>query len=278
MPDLSVVIVNWNTRDLLRQCLCSIFTPHQNTTYEVFVVDNGSTDDSVEMVRQEFPTVHLIRNSENLGYSTANNQAIKHTIGRYVLLLNSDTKVPEKAFQQMVIFMDTHPEAGILGTKLLNPDGSRQYSCDCFPRTPWQLFHEKILDLCIPGNHTTRQGKMRRWDYDSHFPVDYVIGAVLMIRRETLEQIGLLDEDFFMYAEDIDWCYRAVKSGWHAYYVGEIGVYHYNRGSSEKTPEHAHRLRQLRVSSLLHFYSKHYGHLAARLLQSMMSIKTYIRS
>jgi GT2 family glycosyltransferase len=278
MPELSIVIVNWNTRDLLQQCLRSVFTSQHTTTYEVFVVDNGSTDGSVEMVSQEFPAVHLIRNSENLGYSTANNQAIKHTTGRYVLLLNSDTQVPETALQQMVTFMDTHSEAGIIGPKLLNPDGSRQYSCDCFPRTPWRLFHEKTLDLCIPENHTTRQGRMRHWDYDSHFLVDYVIGAVFMIRRETLEQIGLLDEDFFMYAEDIDWCYRAVKSGWHVYYVGEIGVYHYNRGSSEKTSEQADRLRQLRTGSLLHFYTKHYGRLAASLLQGMMSMKTYVGS
>ena len=278
MPDLSIVIVNWNTRDLLQQCLRSLYPAPSDITYEVVVVDNGSIDGSSDMVSQEFPAVHLIRNSENFGFSTANNQAIKQTSGRYVLLLNSDTKVPEKALQQMVTFMDTHPEAGIMGTRLRNPDGSHQYSCDYFPRTPVQLLVEKILDLCIPGNHLTRQGKMRSWDYASDAPVDYVIGAVLMIRRNTLEQIGLLDEQFFMYAEDIDWCYRADLAGWKTYYAGSISVDHYNRGSSEQTPEQARQLRQLRTKSLLKFYHKHYGRLATWLLQGIITMKTYYGS
>jgi GT2 family glycosyltransferase len=176
----------------------------------------------------------------------------------------------------MVIFMDTHPLVGIAGTKLLNPDGTRQYSCDLFPRTPLRLLWDKCIDLCCPGNTMTRQGKMAQWDYNTNFAVDYLIGAVLVIRRQTLDHIGLLDEQFFMYAEDLDWCYRAALAGWETYYLGEISISHYNRGSSEKTPEASSQLRKLRAESLLKFYQKHHGVFSVVTVKFLIFLKSWM--
>jgi len=233
-----------------------------NVTYEIFVVDNASSDGSVEMVEQEFPAVHLIKNQENLGFSKANNQALVKASGRCLLLLNSDTRITNNAFYQMMQFMEMHPSIGMAGPQLLNPDDSHQYSCDYFPRHPFTLLRDSILDHWHPHNSITRTGKMRNWDYSKNFSVDYLIGAVLLVRGETFKQIGGLDEQFFMYAEDIDWCYRSVQAGWQNYYLGETFVYHYNRGSSEKTAELAQRLTRLRTNSLVKFYKKHYGSMA----------------
>jgi GT2 family glycosyltransferase len=275
--NLSVIIVNWNTRDLLQKCLFSLYQHTKGISFEVFVVDNGSADGSPEMVGQLFPSVHLIRNTENLGFSKANNQAICLTSSRYVLLLNSDTELTSNVLQEVVLFMDNHPSVGISGTRLLNEDGTLQYSCDLFPRTPLKLLCDKIADICYPGSTITRKGKIALWNYSQNFAVDYLIGAMLLIRRETLDQIGLLDEQFFMYAEDIDWCYRAALAGWETYYLGEISICHYNRGSSEKTPEVSSYLQTLRDQSLLKFYKKHYGVFAAFILNIIIRLKRGIQ-
>lgn len=263
MVDISVIIVNWNTQELLQHCLRSIATNTACTTkYEILVVDNGSTDGSAEMVAQHFPDASLIRNQENLGFAKANNQAIEVSTGRYILILNSDTELKSDALTAMINFMDAHPSAGICGAKLLNADGTRQYSCDLFPRTPYKMVRDKIRDIVQRHSEHSWQNRMAAWDFDRNFVVDYLIGAALLIRRETLEQIGLLDEQFFMYAEDIDWCYRAFLKGWQTYYLGTTSIYHYNRGSSDKSPELAARLQTLRRKSLLQFYRKHYGFLS----------------
>lgn len=273
MLDLSVIIVNWNTRNLLRKCLLSLFHHTQGISYEIFVVDNGSSDGSFEMVEQEFPAVHLIKNIENVGFSRANNQALPSTSGRFVLLLNSDTELTDNALQKMVVFMGTHPSVGICGTQLLNEDGTHQYSCDVFPQRSFLLLRNKILDFWYPQNTFTRKGKMRQWNYNENFIVDYIIGAVFLIRRETLKQIGLLDEQFFMYAEDIDWCYRAALAGWETSYLGEISIYHHNRGSSDKSRELSLRLQTLRDQSLFKFYKKHYGLFAAFIMNMLTALR-----
>jgi len=274
MVDLAVIIVNWNTRNLLQKCLSSLYHYTKEISFEVFVVDNGSSDGSPEMVAQMFPSVHLIRNKENLGFSKANNQAIRLTSSsRYILLLNSDTELTSNALQEVLLFMDSHPSVGISGTRLLDADGTLQYSCDLFPRPPMRLLRDKIMKICYPGNTITRQRRIALWNYSRNFAVDYLIGAILLIRRETLNQIGLLDERFFMYAEDIDWCYRAALAGWETYYLGEISIYHYNRGSSEKSPEVSSYLQTLRDQSLLKFYKKHYGAFAAFILNMIIGLK-----
>ena len=273
MKDLSIIIVNWNTCDLLQQCLSSLFERTHQATYEVFVVDNGSSDGSIDMVSQHFPTVLLIQNQENFGFAKANNQALRLFSGRYALLLNSDTVITDHALTDMVAFMDTHPSAGIAGTRLLNPDGSRQYSCDDFPRKPLIMVRDKLRDTLFPGNQANWEHREERRDFNSNFAIDYVIGAVLLIRRETLNQIGLLDEQFFMYTEDIDWCYRAALTGWQTYYLGTISIYHHNRGSSEKTLTLSSNLEKLRNDSLQKFYQKHYGTLSALIMHTVLFAK-----
>ena len=273
MTDLAVMIVNWNTCDLLRTCLTSLYQHAEGLSYEIFVVDNASTDGSPAMVAQEFPAVRLLCNAANVGFAKANNQALRLTASRYVLLLNSDTAVTANALAKLAAFMDAHPAVGIAGPKLLNPDGTRQYSCDVFPRPPLILLRDKILDRLYPGNTLTRRRRIAQWRYAENFRVDYVIGAVLLIRRATLEQIGLLDEQFFMYAEDMDWCYRAALAGWETYYVGEVSVYHHNRGSSEQSKALASRLRQVRKESLLRFYEKHFGPFSKTLLRIILFFK-----
>jgi len=272
--DLSVIIVNWNTRDLLHVCLKSLYHYTHGMTVEVFVVDNGSNDGSADMVAHQFPQVILLRNQDNVGFPRANNQALRQASGRYLLLLNSDTALKANALQKLVTFMDAHPTAGIAGPKLLNPDDSRQYSCDMFPRTPLTMLRDKLLENFFPTKHPRWSTRMEHLNFHEHFLVDYVIGAVFIIRRTTVEQIGLLDEQFFMYAEDIDWCYRAALAGWKIYYVGQVAVYHYNRGSSEKSPEQSSRLQAMRAKSLRLFYRKHYGRVNAFLLLVIMTLKS----
>ncbi|GAK55729.1 glycosyl transferase family 2 [Candidatus Vecturithrix granuli] len=272
--DVSVVIVNWNTCELLENCLKALIAyTSSKTTYEIIVVDNGSTDGSPEMIEQHFPAVALIRNQNNLGFAKANNQAIAVSTGRYILLLNSDTELNSDALTAMVHFMDAHPSAGICGAKLLNADGTRQYSCDLFPRTPYVMLRDKIRDTVQRHPENSWQNRMAAWDFDRNFAVDYLIGAVLLIRRETLEQIGLLDEHFFMYAEDIDWCYRAHLKGWQTYYLGTVSIYHYNRGSSDKSAKLSTRLQALRRKSLLQFYRKHYGFLSCLACRIIFALK-----
>ncbi|PID57162.1 glycosyl transferase family 2 [candidate division KSB3 bacterium] len=273
MTDLTVIIVNWNTRRLLHGCLTSVFRHTSGISCQVTVVDNASSDGSPDMVAKAFPDVRLIRNQENLGFSRANNQALCSASSRYFLLLNSDTALQDNAFKEIVAFMDAHSNAGISGTRLLNSDGSRQYSCDLFPRRPLTILFDKIRDRFFPSLSGGWQDRMSAWDFRQDFLVDYVIGAVLCIRRETFEQIGLLDERFFMYAEDIDWCFRAARAGWQTYYLGSISISHYNRGSSQKTPGQALRLQQMRTHSLRKFYRKHYGLLDSVLFSLIVCLK-----
>lgn len=280
MVDLSIIIVNWNTKTLLQQCLSSLFRQiHLDSgsecSCEVWVVDNGSSDGSPEMIEQNFPSVQLIRNRENLGFSKANNQALLKASGRYILLLNSDTEIVSNALQEMVAFMDHHPLVGIAGTKLLNPDGTRQYSCDYFPRSPIRMLRDKIINAFFRGDRSGWQERTTKWNFDDNFAVDYVIGAALIIRRETLELVGLLDEQFFMYAEDIDWCYRAALAGWKTYYLGKLYIYHHNRGSSEKSSELSSRLQKLRRKSLLIFYRKHYGAFSSLMMRGIFLLKPF---
>ncbi|PIE35248.1 glycosyl transferase family 2 [candidate division KSB3 bacterium] len=273
MNDLSIIIVNWNTRQLLHECLISIYRQTTGLSYEVIVVDNHSSDGSPDMVGQDFPQVHLIRNTENTGFSHANNQALRYASGRYLLLLNSDTAITENSFQPMADFMDAHPSVGIAGTRLLNPDGSHQYSYDAFPRKPLTMMWEKFIQiLSLHGDGELNQSTPQKKVYENFF-VDYVIGAVLLIRRETFEQIGMLDEKFFMYAEDIDWCYRAAQAGWQTAYLGTLSVYHYNQGSSKKSPEQSSRLQGMRTESLIKFYRKHYGWLNALLFRLILCLQ-----
>ncbi|MBE0409085.1 MAG: glycosyltransferase family 2 protein [Anaerolineales bacterium] len=253
---LSIIIVNWNTSELLAKCLSSIYSHPPNCPFEVWVVDNASGDDSVSMLRSRFPQVDLIENLENTGFSLANNQAIRQSHGRYVLLLNPDTEVKPGALQQMVYRIDTHPQVGAVGARLLNPDGSLQTSCYAAP-TVWRefirLFHLDFLNL-----HESY--KMERWETTQPRRVEVIQGACLMLRRSALDQIGLLDEGFFMYSEDVDLCMRLGKAGWQLYWLPQAEVLHHGGQSSQQVAEEMFlHLYQAKLACI----RKHQGNWAA---------------
>jgi GT2 family glycosyltransferase len=254
--DLSVCIVNWNTRDDLARCLASLQHGQGDLEYEVWVVDNGSTDGSVERVQTQFPTVHLLRNAANVGFSAANNQALRACRGRYALLLNPDTLVHDGALGRLVGFLDRHPEAGVVGVKLLNPDGSVQYSCRTFPTLGAVLFRGTPFGRLFPRNRSTRDYLMQDWQHEEVRTVDWVSGAGLAVRRSVWEQVGLLDERFFMYCEDMDFCQRVHQAGWRVYYFPGAVVTHVIGRSSDQN------LRAMILAfhrSMYLYYDKHYG-------------------
>ncbi|MFQ5596281.1 MAG: glycosyltransferase family 2 protein [Anaerolineae bacterium] len=264
--DLSLIIVNWNTRDLLAQCLESIWqnvSTFERSNVETFVVDNASTDGSAQMVRERFPWVRLIENAENVGFARANNQAIRASSGRYVLLLNPDTEVRPSALERLVRFMEATPQAGGGGPRLLNPDGSLQPSCHPAPtltRELWRLFH---LDALRPYALYPMAG----WDPETPRPVEVIQGACLLLRRAALEQIGLLDEGYFIYSEEVDLCYRLRRAGWRLYWLPAARVVHYGGQSTQQVA--AEMFLRLYRGKLLYFRKNH-GRLAAQLYKLIL--------
>lgn len=221
--DLSVIIVSWNTCQIAAECLASVTRERTDASSEVWVVDNASSNGGATLVRETFPDVHLIENRENMGFATANNQAIAASSGRYVLLLNSDTVVHPGAFDVLVRFMDERPEAGAAGPLTLNPNGTLQLSCYPSPtlaRELWFLLHLDRL-------HPYGVYPMARWNHGQPRPVDAVLGACLMVRRSVLEQVGVLDPAYFMYSEEIDLCYRIQRAGWRIYWAPTAVIDHY---------------------------------------------------
>ncbi|HOF89614.1 MAG TPA: glycosyltransferase family 2 protein [Armatimonadota bacterium] len=271
---LSISIVNWQTRDDLRRCLASLPGGAPQTPLEVFVVDNASTDGSAEMVAAEFPHVRLLRNPENRGFAHANNVALRQCAGEYLLLLNPDTRVHAGALDALVAGMEAHPEAGIGGAKLLNPDGSVQYSCRRFPTVATGLFRNGALGRLFPGNARVRDYLMTDFDHASVAAVDWVSGAALCIRRAVLEQIGLLDESFFMYCEDVDWCYRAGRAGWKVLYFPDAVITHVIGRSSDQAVE---RMVRAHHHSMGLFFEKHYAPAMPALLRWAPRLGIWLR-
>lgn len=261
--DLSIIIVNWNTRALLAQCLRSVYETAGDLKCEVIVVDNASTDGSAEMVSREFPSVRLVRNSENIGFARANNTAMAFAKGRYMLLLNSDTIVTQGALQALVRLADRQPRAGIIGAQLLNVDGSFQASYTSFPNL-WQEF------LILSG-----LGRLlyRRW-YPSHDAgtkssqvMGYVEGACLLVRPKAVREVGGLDESYFMYAEEVDWCFAMKSKGWQIWYEPEAKVIHLGGGSSQnRKPEREGDLYRSRI----HFMNKNRNKINAMALKFLI--------
>ena len=229
---LSIIIVSWNTAWFLENCLASIKANPPTSPFENWVVDNASTDDSPRMVREKFPKVHLVENRENLGFARANNQAIQRCTGKYILLLNPDTFVAPGALQALVDFLDEHPEAGAAGARILNPDGSLQISSHPRPtlsRELWRLFH---LDSLSPY----AEYPLTEWETNQAQEVDVLIGACLLLRKEILDQVGFLDEDYFMYSEEVDLCYRIQRAGWRLFWVPQAEVVHFGGQSTQQAP------------------------------------------
>jgi len=263
MTDLGIVIVSWNTRDLLRKCLKSVYAS-EGVTSQVVVVDNASSDGSAEMVRAEFPQAALIANSENVGYPAGNNLGLR-LIGydrgkvdgwpRYALLLNPDTELPPTALREMVAFMDADPRIGVAGPKLLLPDGSLDLACRRgFPTPAVSAYRMVGLSKLFPRSPRFGRYNMTYLDPDLVTEVDSVVGAYMQVRREAIAQVGLMDETFFMYGEDLDWAYRVKKAGWTIWYNPAVTVLHVKRAASRQS----RRAQMEFYRAMLIFYRKHY--------------------
>ncbi|MCR4582158.1 MAG: glycosyltransferase family 2 protein [Prevotella sp.] len=246
---LTVVIVSYNVRDFLQQCLESVFKALQNgVDGEIYVVDNRSSDDSVEMVRTRFPEVHLIANKENVGFSCANNQAIRLSHSDYVLLLNPDTLIEEDTLSKAVAFMDEHPQAGGAGVQMHNADGTLAPESRRAVPTPW------VAGLKMLGKDARYYMSHLPWDQPSR--IEVISGAFCLLRRTALDKVGLLDEEFFMYGEDIDLSYRLLKGGYENWYL-PLPIVHFKGQSTQKS---SFRYVHVFYQAMLIFFRKHYGH------------------
>lgn len=272
-PDISVVIVSWNVKDLLIKCLQSVYMLTKELDFEVFVVDNNSKDNTVSMVKDEFPQVNLIANQENLGFGKANNIALKKSRGRYVLLLNPDTELIDNSLWAMVRFMDEHPAADAIGCKLLCSDGSVQYSARHFPSVFTDLMENLYLDAVFPQNAFFNRYKMGFWAHDRMREIDVPYGACLLARRTTLEKTGYFDERFFMYYDEIDLCRRIKKARGRIYFVPDIKVIHHGNQSYIQA---VLRCDQSRCRSKLLFFEKYYGKFGIAVLIFNLALNTMI--
>jgi hypothetical protein len=233
---LSVIIVNYNVRQFLENALTSVFRALEGLDGEVIVVDNASDDGSVEMVRKKFPAAQVLANRENLGFARANNLALTGAKGRYFLLINPDTIVQEDTFRVMLEFFRTHPETGLAGCKILNPDGSFQLPCRRSFPTPWVAFTKVFgLSALFPQSRLFGRYNLTYLDPDASYEVDAVSGSFMMLTRAAYEKVGGLDESFFMYGEDLDWCYRVRQAGFAVHYVHSTQIVHFKGESTRRS-------------------------------------------
>jgi GT2 family glycosyltransferase len=261
--DLSIVIVSFNTRDVTRQCLEHVRKHAAAVRHEVLVVDNASGDGSADMVAAEFPAAHLIRSDKNRGFAGGNNPAMKIARGRYILLLNSDAFLSEGALEKTLQYMDDHPDTGVLGCKLTDPDGTMQPSARMQPGPLNKILHISGLAARFSKSKFFGRVDYTWWDHDEPKGVGWVVGAYFLIRRETMEAVGVLDERYFLYFEEIDYCLSARRAGWEVVFYPHVRVIHLGGQSSVKTGERVsakgRQMIAIRITSEYRFYRKLYG-------------------
>lgn len=267
--DLSIVIVNWNTRELLRRCLESIYANVPPLSFEVFVVDNASIDGSADMVASKFPSAELIRSEQNLGFSAGNNLAIRKASGSYLLLLNPDAELLPGSVQEMVKFAESNPDIALVGPKLLNTDGSLQKNGRMFPGFVREVLGITRIFRLVRHWYDINMGWGRE-DFDSPTDVDEISGACILARKSAVDAVGTLDERFFMYYEEVDWCYRMRQGGWRVYYLPSAEVkHHWAQGVIKSGVLDANRI--LYRSQYLYF-RKHHGLLQAIMLRGLSAL------
>jgi GT2 family glycosyltransferase len=267
---VSIILVSWNTRELLLTALGALPEAIGSLEHEVWVVDNGSADGSAEAVRASFPKVKLVARRENLGFASASNRAIEASSGRYVLLLNSDTVALGGSIEQLVRFADGQPSVGVVGAVLLNPDGSFQFSYADFPSIWGELLSatglgRKLIRRAYPSYGPERSQQARR--------VDYVSGACLLARRAAVDQVGPLDEGYFMYSEEVDWCRRMRRAGWEVWFL-PTKILHHGGGSTRQQRE---QMLTALYRSKVRYFERHHGRRPAAALRASLVVLLQIR-
>lgn len=253
---LSIIIANHNAQEYLLPCLDSIYKNTSQIEFEVIIIDNGSCDQSMPLVKSRFKEVKLIENKTNAGFAKAVNQGVLLAKGEYILCLNNDTIIMPASLNKLIGFMNSCPEAVAAGGKVLNPDGSIQFSCRKFPNYSTALFNrQSLLTRLFRNNKFSNNYLMSNWPHDETRQVDWASACYLIMRREAFENVGLFDERFFMYCEDVDWCYRANQKGYKVYYFPEAPIIHYSSGSEK--PEFIKIIWH--HQSMYKFYKKHYS-------------------
>lgn len=233
--EISIIINNYKTKGLLRQCLKGIYAYPPQAEFEVIVVDNNSLDGSVEIVQRDFPQVKLIAAQENLGHHRGNNLGIKNSTGKYVVILNTDIAILDDSFDKMHRFMEQNQQVALLGPKLKNPDGSIQFSCLRFPDKLTPIYRRTFLGALPWAKKKINHYLMKDFDHQSTGPVDWILGAFAMVRRQAINQVGLMDEDLFLYFGDIAWCQCFWTVGYQVYYFAETDIVHYHRRESAQS-------------------------------------------
>ncbi len=263
-PTLSVIIVSWNVRDLLRRALASCRASWGDRPgLELIVVDNGSTDGTVEMLHEEFPTVTVFANEENRGFTGGNNDGLDRASGTYLLLLNPDTEVLDDALPRLIAYLERHPDVGMVGPQLRNPDGSTQSSRRRFPTLPVLFLESTWLQSLLPRRVLARYYVKDRSPETAH-AVDWITGAAMLTRHAVVDEVGGMDEAFFMYSEELDWCRRIRAAGWGIHYVPSARIVHYEGKSSEQVVPARHIYFQ---SSKVHYVRKYHGQWLAGILR-----------
>lgn len=273
---LSIIVVSWNTQSLLKQCLESVFRFTKGLSFEVWIVDNASSDDSVAMVRECFPSVNLIVNDKNLGFSRANNQAIKRSTGDYIALLNPDTVLVENVFLPLISEANTNKEIGAIGPKIVRKDGVT-IDNGCARRLP-RLYVTfcKMSGLSRKFSNTKLfwGESIPQWNYNSSGYVEALSGSCMVLRKSAIAQIGLMDENQFMYGDEIDWCKRLLDEGWRVFYLSKCKIIHYGGESANQVP---FIMNLVRTNSLHYYYQKHYGRFYAFLFCCIVFIPSTLK-
>ena len=252
--DVSIIVVAWNVRELLYNCLKSVYDQTNGISFEVIYVDNASVDGSVDMVRKEFPEVRIIENEKNEGFIRANNQAIRVANGRYMLLLNSDTIVLDNAITKTVKFADAHPDAAVIGCRVLNRDRTLQRTCFMYPSILNAFLAATYLYKIFPKSRFFGRERMTWWTFDEPRDVEVVCGCYSLARKKAIEQVGMMDPKYFVYGDDPDWCYRFSKAGWRVMFTPSAEIIHYG---GQNTRQMARKFRWQLLGSRLIFMKLH---------------------
>ncbi len=274
MPDVSVIIVSWNAKEHLQNCLRSLNDPGCRYKQEVIVVDNASTDGTVDLVEEQFPEVTLIKNSGNLGFARANNIGIRASSGGYVCLINSDVILLDNCIGKLMRFMGSHPSAGLVGPKILNPDRTLQASCRHFPAIWNNVCQALGLNYLFRRSAFFSEPFMKYWAHDKVRKVDVITGCFWMVRRKAIDEVGLLDEDFFIYGEDIDWCRRFHDAGWDVMFYPETEAIHFGGASSSNAPVKFYLEMQ---KADIKYWRKHHGRTGEISYRAIILIRHVLR-